>query len=127
MRQPIMDAETRKSLEAAGYRIGDAADFLGLSEEERKLVDLRLEIARSIRSRRIQRRMTQQGLASKLGSSQPRVARMEAGASDVSLDLLVRGLMAVGATLRIASDPEPQNPEPLPSPAGRKPRAGRTG
>lgn len=35
-----MDKKKREKLEAAGWRFGDAADFLGLNEEERRLVDL---------------------------------------------------------------------------------------
>jgi hypothetical protein len=34
-----MDATKRKALEAAEWRLGDAADFLGMSDEERQLLD----------------------------------------------------------------------------------------
>lgn len=37
-----MDAKERKRLEAAGYWVGDAEDFLGLTEEERNIVELRV-------------------------------------------------------------------------------------
>ena len=94
-----MDQTKRKALEAAGYRIGDAEDFLGLSEEERRLVDLRLSVSRTVRRLRLKRRLTQQQLADKIKSSQSRVAKMEIGANNVSLDLLFRGLFAVGGTL----------------------------
>jgi transcriptional regulator with XRE-family HTH domain len=43
--------------------------------------------------------MTQQQLATRLKSSQSRVAKIEAGARDVSLDLMFRGLFAVGGGL----------------------------
>ena len=39
-------------------------------------------------------------MARKLKSSQSRVAKMEAGAADVSLDLLFRGFFALGGTLK---------------------------
>lgn len=94
-----MDQTKRKALEAAGYRIGDAEDFLGLSEEERRLVDLRLSVSRTVRRLRLKRRLTQQQLADKIKSSQSRVAKMEIGANNVSLDLLFRGLFAVGGKL----------------------------
>ena len=100
-----MDQTKRKALEAAGYRIGDAEDFLGLSEEERRLVDLRLSVSRTVRRLRLKRRLTQQQLADKIKSSQSRVAKMEIGANNVSLDLLFRGLFAVGGTL---SDVRPE-------------------
>lgn len=44
--------------------------------------------------------MTQTQLAKRLESSQSRVAKMEAGDRSVSLDLLVRSLLAVGMTRR---------------------------
>ncbi len=94
-----MDKKKRKALEAAGFRLGDAEDFLGLTEEERRLVELRVTVSRTVRRLRKKRRLTQQELAGKLGSSQSRVAKLEAGAPDVSLDLLFRCLFAVGGQL----------------------------
>lgn len=38
-------------------------------------------------------------VASLLGSSQSRVAKMEAGDSSVSIDLLVRALLSLGSTI----------------------------
>lgn len=94
-----MDQKKRQALEAAGFRFGDAEDFLGLTEEERRHVELRLAVSRAVRRRRTQRRLTQQQLAAKLKSSQSRVAKLEAGSEDVSLDLMFRGLFAVGGGL----------------------------
>lgn len=94
-----MDKAKRKALEAAGFRTGDAEDFLGLTEEECRLVDLRLAVSRAIREQREKHALTQQQLAAKLKSSQSRVAKIEAGASDVSLDLSFRALFAAGGDL----------------------------
>src|SRR5947209_7805278 len=94
-----MNKETRGRLEAAGFRVGDAEDFLGLNEEERRLVELRLAASRAVRRRREALGATQQELARKLRSSQSRVAKIEAGAADVSLDLLFRALFAAGGGL----------------------------
>jgi transcriptional regulator with XRE-family HTH domain len=47
---------------------------------------------------RIRRRLTQDQLSRVLGSSQSRVAKMESGDPSVSLDLLVRSLLKLGAT-----------------------------
>lgn len=44
-----MDAKKRRVLTAAGFRSGSAEDFLGLTDEERHLVDLRLQVSRAIR------------------------------------------------------------------------------
>ena len=93
-----MDARKRKRLEAAGWRIGSTADFLGLSEAESALIEMRRALSRSLKARRIKRGVTQTVLAKHLRSSQSRVAKMEAGDPSVSLELLIRALLIVGAS-----------------------------
>lgn len=92
-----MDKAKRKRLEAKGWKVGSAADFLGLTPEEAALIEIKLALARSLRRRR-QKRMTQAQLAEKLKSSQPRVAKAEGGDASVSVELLVRAMLATGAT-----------------------------
>jgi len=94
-----MDKQKRAALEAAGFRVGDAEDFLGLTEAERRLVELRVQLSRTVRRLREEQHLTQKQLAAKLKSSQSRVAKIELGAADVSLDLLFRGLFALGGGL----------------------------
>jgi DNA-binding XRE family transcriptional regulator len=93
-----MEKRKQKRLEAAGWQLGSAADFLGLSESEAQLVEMKLALSAQLRTTRQRRHWTQTALAKRLGSSQSRVAKMEAGDPSVSLDLLVRGLLAMGAT-----------------------------
>jgi ribosome-binding protein aMBF1 (putative translation factor) len=90
----------RKRLEAAGWKHGGVREFLGLSEAETALLEIRLALARGVRERRERRRLTQAALAKRIESSQSRVAKMEAGDPSVSLDLLVRTLLALGADPR---------------------------
>jgi hypothetical protein len=90
--------EKRKRLEAKGWRIGNACEFLGLTDEEAAYIELKLRLASSLRVRRRRRRLTQADLARLLRSSQSRVAKMEIGDPSVSLDLLVRSLLALGAS-----------------------------
>lgn len=47
-----MDLAKRKALEAAGWRFGDASDFLGMTDEERQLLDARIEVALAVRRQR---------------------------------------------------------------------------
>jgi transcriptional regulator with XRE-family HTH domain len=94
-----MDKKTRARLEAEGYWIGDAEDFLGLTPEERQMVELRLMMSRLVRGLRERHGLTQQELAKKMKSSQSRVAKIEAAEADVSLDLLFRALFAAGGDL----------------------------
>lgn len=93
-----MDAKKRKRLEAAGWTVGDAAAFLKLTPEEAALVEMRLALSRSLRERRLDAGLTQTTLAKQLGSSQSRVAKLEAGDPSVSLELLIRALLSVGAS-----------------------------
>jgi len=99
-----MDEGKRKRLEAAGWRVGDTQEFLGLSDEEMAYIDMRIAVRNALRARREAEGLTQKALASRLGSSQSRVAKMEAGDSSVSLDLLVRALLATGATAEDIAD-----------------------
>ncbi len=94
-----MDARKRKRLESKGWKVGTAAEFLGLSPDEATLVEIRLALSRALRQRR-QHQMTQVELAKRIQSSQPRVAKAEGGDSSVSLDLLIRAILATGATPR---------------------------
>ena len=93
-----MKASRRAQLEDHGWIVGDAQAFLDLSDEEQAYIDLKLALADNVRQRRIERGLTQTELAHLLESSQSRVAKMEAGDRSVSLDLLVRALLAIGAT-----------------------------
>jgi hypothetical protein len=90
----------RKKLEAAGWRVGTTDEFLGLTAVESALVDLRLALSQALRERREQLRMSQRTLAVRIKSSQSRVAKMEAADAEVSFELLLRGLLATGATRR---------------------------
>ena len=93
-----MEKAKRKRLEKAGWRVGNAGEFLGLTKAEEALVDMKLVLGTRLRKTREQHRLTQTDLAKRIGSSQSRVAKMEAGDPGVSLDLLVQGLLAAGAT-----------------------------
>jgi predicted XRE-type DNA-binding protein len=91
---------TRTRLEAHGWRVGSTADFLGLTAEEAAYVELKLALSIALRARRTAQGLSQTALATRLGSSQSRVARMEAADPSVSIDLLLRSLLALGATPR---------------------------
>ena len=92
-------AKVRK-LRAAGWEIGNAKDFLQLSDEEAMLVELKLNLTAALKRARQKRRISQTDLAQRLGSSQSRIAKIEAGDPAVSLDLIVKALFAAGTTRR---------------------------
>jgi ribosome-binding protein aMBF1 (putative translation factor) len=93
-----MKKNKRARLEAHGWRVGNAADFLELSAEESALVETKLALSESVRERRSKQRLSQAELARRLKSSQSRIAKLEAADPTVSTDLLLRALFALGAT-----------------------------
>lgn len=95
-----MDAARRKRLEADGWKSGTVADFLGLSEDESLYIEMKLDLPKAVKARREKLGLTQKELAKRLESSQARVAAMEAGRYATSMDLLVRALLALGATAK---------------------------
>ncbi len=95
-----MRASKQRKLTAKGWKIGDAKDFMALSASEEAYIKIRLKLADGLKARRSSRGITQTELASALRSSQSRVAKMEAGDPTVSLDLLVRSLLALGTSNR---------------------------
>ena len=93
-----MNESKRKRLESKGWKIGDAKEFLNLSREEVAYVELKLALSKELQAYRRQKRFTQHDLVRRLKSSQSRIAKMEAGDPSVSLDLLIRSLLALGAS-----------------------------
>jgi predicted XRE-type DNA-binding protein len=94
-----MDSAKRKALEAAGWKIGDAAEFMNMTPAERQLLDARVELALAIRRQRKAGQLSQQDLGARLNTSQPRIAKIERAANDVSMDQLVRAFAAAGGKI----------------------------
>lgn len=91
--------ETKKRrLEARGWRVGTTREFLDLAPDEAAYVELRLRLAEGLKQRRLGKKLTQTEFAKVVRSSQSRVAKMETGDATVSLDLLIRSLLALGAS-----------------------------
>ena len=85
-----------EKVKKAGYRVTDTQDFLGLSDAEAALIELKIALTERLRNVRHQKGVSQIELAKRLGSSQSRVAKMEAATSDVSLDLIFKALLTLG-------------------------------
>ena len=93
-----MNKTKRKRLEARGWKFGSAKEFLELSDEEVAVIEMKLALSRELRERRLDQRLSQAEFAARIRSSQSRVAKMEAGDPTVSMDLLIRSLLALGAS-----------------------------
>jgi ribosome-binding protein aMBF1 (putative translation factor) len=90
--------EKRVRLEKSGWKVGSAEKFLGLSTEEARYLELKLALSEAVRRQRSRAGLSQEELAKRLGSSQSRVSKMEQADPTVSVDLLVRSMLAAGAT-----------------------------
>lgn len=95
-----MDPAKKRRLEAKGWRVGTVAEFLKLTPDEAAYVEIKLALCTRLRAARTKEGLTQAELAERLGSSQSRVAKMEAGDRSVSIDLLLRSLLRLGVTPR---------------------------
>lgn len=93
-----MRDDKRKRLEAKGWKVGDTREFLGLSRAEDAYVELRVCLADGLRQMRVRSQLTQTDVAKAVRSSQSRVAKMEAGDPAVTIDLLIRSLLTLGAS-----------------------------
>ncbi|MGV0025467.1 helix-turn-helix domain-containing protein [Phormidesmis priestleyi] len=92
-----MDRAKRERLEASRWMVGTVSEFLELTSQEATLVEIKLALSRHLKERR-QKLMTQGELAEKIRSSQPRIANAENGDASVSIELLIRAMLATGAT-----------------------------
>jgi len=92
-----MNQEKQERLETQGWKVGTVSEFLELTPEEAALIEIKLALSRNLRERR-EKQMTQVELAGKIKSSQPRIAKAEGGDRSVSVELLMRAMLAAGAT-----------------------------
>ncbi|MEE4312117.1 MAG: helix-turn-helix transcriptional regulator [candidate division KSB1 bacterium] len=93
-----MDSAKREKLRANGWCVGTTKEFLELSEQEIAFIELKLALGENLKKRRLQKKLTQVELARMLKSNQSRIAKMESGDPSVTIDLLVKSLLALGST-----------------------------
>jgi DNA-binding XRE family transcriptional regulator len=100
-----MDADKQKALEDAGWRFGDAADFLGMNDAQRQELDLRVSLVRAVCDLREKLGLSQKQLAARLKVSKRTVDRMERGGGEITLEQLVHAYAAMGGRLAITELP----------------------
>jgi hypothetical protein len=91
-----MNKSKKTSLEQKGWKVGSATEFLGLTSEEESYIELKLASSQFLQEKRKTRRLTQTQMAVLIQSSHSRVAKMEKGEESVSIDLILRSLIALG-------------------------------
>ena len=95
-----MKSEKYKRLKEAGWEMGNAEDFLGMSTEEAQLLRIKLQLAREIELQRKNKGLTQSAMAEQLDMKQSNVSRLAKNPSHVTIDLLFRILMSLGNSPR---------------------------
>jgi ribosome-binding protein aMBF1 (putative translation factor) len=95
-----MNKTKKAKLEKADWKVGTTTEFLGLSPEEELYVEVKVALSQCLKRQRQKSCLTQQQLASKVRSSQSRIAKMENGDPSVSIDLLIKSLLALGTPRR---------------------------
>jgi DNA-binding XRE family transcriptional regulator len=91
-----MKKSKKEKLQKLGYIVTDTKEYLGLSDEEMALIDLKIQLMNKLRVIRKKAGVTQKELAKIMQTSQSRIAMLEGGSSDVSLDLVCKALFALG-------------------------------
>ncbi len=99
-----MNERTRKRLEAAGARVTTVKEFLDLSDADMAFIEMKIALAKKLREYRQAAELTQEQVAKRVGSSQSRVAKMEAGDPAVTMDLLVGSLLRLGARPQVVAE-----------------------
>ena len=94
----IMKQAKQTKIEAKGWKVGNTADFLELSPEEETFIEMKISLSLSLKVLRKRKHMSQVAFAELIKSSQSRVAKMESGSASVSIDLLIKSLLALGAS-----------------------------
>ena len=93
-----MNKSKQKAFEQKGWKIGTTKEFLKLTEEEEAYIELKLKLSTDLRKLRTEQKLTQVQFAKIIKSSQSRVAKLETGDPSVSLDLIIRSLLALGSS-----------------------------
>jgi DNA-binding XRE family transcriptional regulator len=95
-----MNKSKKERLTKAGWKTGSAAEFLHLTPQEQRYVELKAALCRQLKRQRQKSHLTQEDLARLVKSSQSRIAKMERCDPSVSIDLLIKSLLALGTTRR---------------------------
>lgn len=108
-----MDADKRARLEAAGFVAIHPYDWLGLTPEQRQLVDLRVRLVVELQRARTRLGLTRRQMAARTGLTAKLVAEIDAGGLDITLEQLFQSYFALGGSLAALS--------PLPADSPVKP------
>lgn len=78
----------------AGWTEGSVKEFLGFTDADEAIVEMRLRLGNAIRDLRRRRGVSQSELARRIGTKQPHVSDIEKGAA--GLETMIRAYLALG-------------------------------
>ena len=91
-----METAKRSRLENAGFHATTVAEFLGLASEESEWIEIKIALLNAFRKQRDASSLSSEELAERIGTTSLRVAKMESGHPSITLDLMIRALLAMG-------------------------------
>ena len=89
-----MNKAQKEKFEQGGWKIGSVGEFFELTTAEQALIETKLRLSDAVRALRKEKRLSQKALAKLIGSSQPRVAKMENREVEISLDFQMKAIFA---------------------------------
>ncbi len=89
-----MNKAEKERFQKAGWKIGTVGELFGLTPADQALVETKIRLGGAIRALRQNGHLSQADLARRIGSSQPRVAKLENSDPEVSLDLQMKAIFA---------------------------------
>lgn len=95
-----MNKTQAQRFERAGWKIGTAGQLLELTAAEQALIEMKLRLGDAVRALRTRNRLSQSALARLIGSSQPRVAKLENRHPEISLDMQMKAIFAARPAAR---------------------------
>jgi ribosome-binding protein aMBF1 (putative translation factor) len=96
-----MDTKKKSKPKKSSGRVTSVREFLGMTETEAAVVEIRVELAAAVRKKRLAAGLTQAELANTVGSTQSRIAKIEAADPQASLESMVGALVAAGARVHL--------------------------
>ncbi|HXU05152.1 MAG TPA: XRE family transcriptional regulator [Polyangia bacterium] len=96
----MVNKTQRRRLERAGWKVGTVGQLLDLSPADEALIETKLRLGDAVRTLRKRNRLSQAALAKLIGSSQPRVAKLENRHPEISLDLQIKAIFAARPAAR---------------------------
>lgn len=93
-----LNEKKKARIETMGGRVTTVEEWLELTPEEVAVIDIKIRLGEELKACRRKKRLSQERVATILGTSQGRVSKLEKG--QATLDQLTRSLLALGRSTK---------------------------